>query len=200
MDISINSEAYKNSSEDYSEDYLLAQACASGDQRAQKKLYELYAKNMFYICLRYCGDDEVARDLMHDGFVKAFTKLHSFRAEAKLKTWLTRVMANHSINYCKKQARQQFKKIDDVEYALADEDQDIMQKFEQVKTTDTFKVLDTILTLPVGYRTVLSMYALDGYSHKEIAETLGVSQGTTKSQLAKARRMLVKLLNTQENE
>lgn len=183
---------FNDQSVDYTDDFELAQQCASGNKKAQKYLYELYAKNMYYICLRYCGDRDLANDLMHDGFVKVFTHLKTFRAEAKLKTWITRVMANHSISYCKAEARKQLTSFDKVEYGVIDDAKDPAEMLEEVKTQSAKDVLEAILELPAGYRTVLSMYALDGYSHKEIAAELGVTEGTSKSQLAKARKMLLK--------
>ena len=186
---------------DYTDDFALVAACVAGDKMAQNYLYEQHAKSMFYVCFRYCGDRDTAKDLMHDGFIKVFTHLKSFRAEAKLKTWMTRVMANHSISYSKKEARKQLISMNKVEFAVTDDGKNPEELLEKAKKgANAQEVLAAILTLPTGYRTVISMYALDGYTHREIAEHLGVTEGTSKSQLAKARRMLLKLVTKTEND
>jgi len=186
---------------DYSDDFVLVTACVAGDKMAQNYLYEQHAKSMFYVCLRYCGDRDTAKDLMHDGFIKVFLHLKSFRAEAKLKTWMTRVMANHSISYSKKEARKQLISLNKVEFAVFDGEKNPEELLEKAKAKkNAQEVLATILLLPTGYRTVLSMYALDGYTHREIAEHLGVTEGTSKSQLAKARKMLLRLVTKTEND
>ncbi len=186
---------------DYTDDFALVAACVAGNKKAQNYLYEQHAKSMFYVCLRYCGDRDLAKDLMHDGFIKVFTHLKSFRAEAKLRTWMTRVMANHSISYSKKEARKQLVSINKVEFAVLDKEKNPEELLEKAKAKkNAQEVLEAILKLPTGYRTVISMYALDGYSHKEIAKQLGVTEGTSKSQLAKARKMLLRLVSKTESD
>lgn len=172
----------------YTTDAEWIDACRRGERIAQRWLYEKYSGKMFYVCLRYLGDADDAQDVMHDAFVKVFASIVRFRGDAALETWISRIMANTSINNIRKQARRGIKKdIDDVK--LADES-DVTGLIETPTSLSAQQVLQMITELPLGYRTVLSMYALDGYTHQEIAKALGISEGTSKSQLAKARKML----------
>lgn len=181
----------------YTTDAEWLEACKRGERIAQRWLYEQYAGKMYYVCLRYLGDGEDAQDVMHDAFVKVFGSIAKFRGDAKVETWISRIMANTSINAIRKKARKGIKK--DIETVhLADKD-DQTGLIETPSSLSAQQVLSMITELPVGYRTVLSMYALDGYTHKEIAQELGISEGTSKSQLAKARKMLKKRIE-EENE
>lgn len=148
---------------------------------------------MYYVCLRYLGNADDARDIMHDAFVKVFASIAKFRAEASIETWISRIMANTSISQIRKEAKKNFvKDIDDVQVADTEDTTGVFDVEKADVTAD--EVLELIQKLPTGYRVVLSMYALDGFTHKEIADKLGISEGTSKSQLAKARKMLKKQL------
>ena len=172
----------------YTTDAEWIEACKRGERLAQRWLYEKYSGKMYYVCFRYLGNSDEAQDTLHDAFIKVFASITRFRGDAALETWLTRIMANTSINAIRKQARRGIKKdIDD--YKLADES-DTTAMLDAPTGLSAQDVLKMIAELPIGYRTVLSMYALDKYSHREISEALGISEGTSKSQLAKARRML----------
>lgn len=172
----------------YTTDAEWIEACKRGERLAQRWLYEKFAGKMFYVCMRYLGNADEAQDTLHDAFIKVFAHITRFRGDAALETWLTRVMVNTSINSIRKQARRGIKKdFDDVK--LADES-DATGLLDAPAGLSAQDVLAMITELPIGYRTVLSMYALDGYSHQEIAAELGISEGTSKSQLAKARKML----------
>jgi RNA polymerase sigma factor (sigma-70 family) len=174
----------------YSTDAEWIDACKRGERIAQRWLYEQYAGKMYYVCLRYLGDGEDAQDVMHDAFVKIFASIAKFRGDAKVETWITRIMANTSINAIRKKVRKGIKKdIETVQLAAEDDQTGLI---EAPGSLSARQVLKMITELPLGYRTVLSMYALDGYTHQEIAKELGISEGTSKSQLAKARRMLKK--------
>jgi len=139
--------------------------------------------------LRYLGAKSDAEDAMHDAFIKVFAHISNFRGDAAVETWITRIMVNTSINVIRKVARRGIKK--DIEkVVLKDENDQTEMLDESSDTLSAQDVLQLITALPPGYRAVLSMYALDGFTHKEIAKKLGISEGTSKSQLAKARRML----------
>lgn len=164
-------------------------ALKRGDRRAQRLLYERTAERMYYVCLRYVADEDIARDLMHDGYIKVFTKIRTFRGDAAVETWVTRIMVNNALSFLRQQKRRGFTAdIDNVQ--ISSSDPDPSQVLDEVRDLSAREVLDAILELPDGYRTVLSMYVLDGFTHKEIGEELGISEGTSKSQLSKARRML----------
>lgn len=174
-----------------SEQELLAN-CKAGKRVAQKRIYELFAPKMLNVCRRYAIDVEQARDFMHDGFIKVFMNISKFRGEAALETWITRIMINNSISSIKKEIRKGIKvKIDDVKLS---DSESFDFELESKQPISARNVFDTLDDLPLGYRTVLSLYVLDGFTHKEISGQLGISEGTSKSQLAKGKRLLAKML------
>lgn len=174
-----------------SEQELLA-ACKAGKRVAQKRIYELFAPKMLNVCRRYARDMEQARDFMHDGFIKVFMNITKFRGEAALETWITRIMINNSITAIKKEIRKGIKvKIDDVQLK---DGESFDFELESKQPISARNVFDTLDELPLGYRTVISLYVLDGFTHKEIADQLGISEGTSKSQLAKGKRLLARML------
>ncbi len=174
-----------------SEQELVA-ACKAGKKVAQKRIYELFAGKMLNVCRRYAKDTEQARDFMHDGFIKVFLNIEKFREQSSLQTWITRIMINNSISAIKKEVRRGIKiKIEDAR--LSQEEAKDFELIEKQPITAR-QVFEKLNDLPLGYKTVLSLYVLDGYTHKEIGEKLGISEGTSKSQLAKAKKLLAKLL------
>ena len=170
----------------------LVDECKKGNRQAQQKVYEAYAQKMLAVCMRYAKDHESAKDMLHEGFIKVFVNIKKFKKKSSLETWITRVMVNHALDELKKKFKQ-FIHIDEVEYRLQSTDPVEFSKKETKKLT-AIEVIEKIQLLPVGYRAVLNLYALENYSHNEIADTLGISVGTSKSQLAKARRMLSTML------
>lgn len=170
----------------------LVLACAAGEKLAQKRVYELFSGKMLNICRRYAKDSEHARDLMHDGFIKVFLNIGKFKGQSTLQTWITRVMINNSISAIRKEVRKGIKvNLEDVQIPEPDPQFFEMEADEEISAREVFEKVNE---LPLGYRTVFSMYVLDGYSHREIAEELDISEGTSKSQLAKAKKLLVKKL------
>lgn len=173
-------------------EHELVKACKSGERIAQRRVYELFSGKMLNVCRRYAKDTEQARDLMHDGFIKVFLNIDKFREQSSLETWITRIMINNSISAIKKEVRKGIKvKMEDVQ--IKDDD---VPDFELVEKQpiSAKQVFEKMNELPIGYRTVLSLYVLDGYTHKEISSQLGISEGTSKSQLAKAKKLLAKIL------
>ena len=174
-----------------SEQELIA-ACKAGKRVAQKRIYELFAPKMVNICRRYAKDMEQARDFMHDGFIKVFLNIAKFRGESSLETWVTRIMINNSITSIKKEVRKGIKvNIDDVKLK---ESESVDFELEAKQPINARQVFETLEDLPIGYRTVVSLYVLDGFTHKEIGDQLGISEGTSKSQLAKGKKLLAKML------
>lgn len=191
MDLSINIRSFLGTKQDsFDTDELLVAGVLSGDQRASKVLYERFAPKMLSICKRYTAKIEDAKDLMHDGFIKVFTKIHTFKGNAKLETWITRVMINNAINAIKKQIMVEWN--DDTMGNEPDFDLDYDALHRKDHEYDA--VLRLIHKLPMGYRTILNLYAVEEYSHKEISDLLSISEGTSKSQLNRARAALKKLL------
>ena len=174
-----------------SEQELIA-ACKAGKRVAQKRIYELFSSKMVFVCRRYASDMDQARDFMHDGFIKVFLNISKFRGDSSLETWITRIMINNSITSIKKEVRKGIKvNIDDVKLS---ESETFDFELERKQPISARQVIEAMESLPIGYRTVLSLYILDGYTHKEIGDQLGISEGTSKSQLAKGKRLLAKTL------
>lgn len=176
---------------DNTEKELIA-ACKAGERKAQKRVYELYAGKMLYLCRRYARDQDHAKDLLHDGFIKVFLNIGKFRGEASLQTWISRIMVNNCLSAIRKDLRRGFKvELDKVQVPDPDEKEvELLDK----KPLSARDVLDALTELPLGYRTVFSLFVLDGYSHREIAKKLGISEGTSKSQLSKSKKILFQKL------
>lgn len=166
----------------------IVKACISGDAIAQKKFYDLFAKKMMGVCLRYSANADEAQDVLQDGFIKVFNKLPDFVNKGSLEGWVRRIMVNTALDqYRKNKKYQQDVEIDNVSYKLENNDFTI----EQINAQDLLKIIQSI---PEGYRVVFNLFAIEGYSHKEIAEQLGVTESTSKSQFSRAKKMLRKRL------
>jgi len=176
-----------------SDDREVVKACLDGDQRAQRLLFERYSGRMLGICYRYCCNHEDASDAMQQGFIKVFRLLHKFNFKSRLETWMTRIMINTAIDQFKKGLK--FELYEDAQKvsSLGQEDHDFIELDEETEVKES-DILEVIAELPDGYRVVFNLYAIDGASHREIAAHLGISEGTSKSQLARARKLLQKLL------
>lgn len=174
----------------------LARACAQGNSSAQKQLFMQLAPRMKTVCLRYAQDSEQAQDYLQEGFIRLFSKIESYRGDSALETWSTRLFINNCLTLLKKDKRnrQQLEALDE-NIDLADEavevDSDILGAEQW---------LELMQQLPLGYRTVLNLFIFEEKGHKEIAELLGISENTSKSQLFKARRMLKELLTQTHGE
>lgn len=162
-------------------------------------LFEMYAARMLGVCSRYCPNIEDARDALHEGFIKVFRLLEKFRGNSSLETWMTRLMINTSIDHYKKSLKfVHYENSDDV-HALNDDDEACYIETDEETTVTAQQLHDVIKELPDGYRMVFNLYAVEGFSHKEISLQLNISEGTSKSQLARARGLLKKLLKEKLN-
>jgi RNA polymerase sigma-70 factor (ECF subfamily) len=169
-------------------DEQLVKECVSGSAIAQKKFYDLFAKKMMGVCLRYTNDYEEAQDVLQEAFVKIFTKLPDFESKGSLEGWVRRIMVNTALDaYRRAKKHQNNVDVDSVGYLLDSNDYTI----ETINANDLLKIIHTI---PEGYRVVFNLFAIEGYSHKEIAERLGVTESTSKSQFSRAKKMLRKIL------
>jgi len=167
------------------EDIILG--CKAQDEKSQDLLYSRYSSLFFAICLRYLKDRDDAQDVLHDSFIKIFDKIGSFGGEGSFEGWMKRLLVNNCLNYLKDK-----KKVLKIENELWVELQDPV--FE-VAVSDDMDIdpavlLEMIQKLPIGYRTVFNLFVLDGFDHKTISEKLNISEGTSRSQLLKARRYL----------
>lgn len=174
-------------------DKLIAD-CRKGERRAQKKLYELLAPRMYGVCMRYTGSAEDAQDVLQNGFIKMFRKINDFRGEGSFEGWLRRIMVTTGIeHYRKNHSMQSLQAIDE---QLSERLSDRETVLDQIHAEE---LAGLIARLSPGYRTVLNMYIIEGYSHKEIAAELGISEGTSKSQLARARNILREMIAGRED-
>lgn len=169
-------------------DERLVAGCVKGDPVAQKALYQQYARKMMSICMRYAHNRDQAQDILQDGFVKVFQKMDHYRGEGPLGGWIARTMVNTALDHIRRnKPYDQSLDLTEAEH-LHSEDEHILSGM----TTDELMLL--IQGLPTGYRTVFNLFAIEGLPHKEIAEMLGISENTSKSQFMKARAYLRKLL------
>jgi RNA polymerase sigma-70 factor (ECF subfamily) len=166
----------------------LLKDCLKGDVHAQKRLYEKYARKMFGVCLRYAGDQSMAEDFLQEGFIRVFTRLKSYRMEGSFEGWIRRIMVNTSLEILRKKDIFRYASPMDPELQVDDQVEDV----EDVPDTDVLVRL--IQAMPAGFRAVFNLYAVENYSHKEIGQMLGISEGTSKSQYARARAWLQKRL------
>ena len=157
------------------------------NREAQQLLFEQYSPKMLGVCRQYVKDLHHAEDLMLQGFFKVFTNLKQFTGKGSFEGWIRRIMVNESLTYIRRNKSMFL----EVEIEKADREPDYRQVQDQLEVEDLQKLIDR---LPTGYKTVFNLYAIEGFSHKEIAQKLGVSENTSKSQLSRARGHLQKLL------
>jgi RNA polymerase sigma-70 factor (ECF subfamily) len=150
------------------------------DRKAQQTLYKFFSSKMYGVCLRYYPNVEVARDILQDGFIKVFQKIRSYRFEGSLEGWIRKIMVNTALEYHRK-------KKEEVEVNLTNAHTRFEHSFIQ---TDYQLLLAIVSTLPKQYRIVFNLYAIEGYSHSEIAVLLNISESTSKSNYSRARAIL----------
>ncbi len=161
----------------------LIENCLKGDRKSQKALYELYAPKLFSICLRYTKNQMDAEDVLQDAFIKLFNNLHKFKGEGSFEGWIRRIFVNTAIEHLRS------KKIvtadcEVIENSISDKQPSAL---DNLYTKDLLKTSNTLST---GYQTVFHLYAVEGFSHKEIADQLGITESTSKSQYSRAKGLL----------
>ncbi len=166
----------------------LVQGCLDADRRCQELLYARYARRMYAVCLRYARHELEAQDLLQEGFIRVFEKLTGFRMQGSLEGWIRRIMVHTAINQYRRKAFQLER------FGLERLPEEPVEA-EALDRLGEQEVLKLVSALPEGYRAVFNLYAVDGYDHAEIAEMMGFGESTSRSQLAKARRMLQQRLN-----
>ena len=171
----------------------LVKGCLRNSRLHQQALYERYSSKMFAVCLRYAPDRMLAEDFLQEGFVKVFTRLDQFNGQGSLEGWVRRVMVNTALQYLRSQknAPQEV----DIEHSqhVSNGDSGVLDSLAVEELTKM------VQKLPTGYRMVFNMYVIEEYTHKEIAAELGITEGTSKSQLARARGLLQKMIKKNEN-
>jgi RNA polymerase sigma factor (sigma-70 family) len=160
----------------------LIEGCRKGKGDFQKALYERYCKKMLVVCLRYSKTTAEAEDILQEAFVKIFHAIKDFRQESKLETWITRIMVNTALNVQRKKLYL---------FPMVDvETLDMPEEEVSISGIHFSQLLEIIQSLPQGCQVVFNLFAIEGYNHKEIAELMGISEGTSKSQYARARSLL----------
>lgn len=171
----------------------IVEKCKEGQRQAQFELYRLYSKAMYNICLRMLGNETDAEDLLQRSFIDVFSKLHTFRYQSSIGAWIKRITINNCINFLKR--NRLF--TEEFEPRHASSLQEDPRPFEADETSLDL-IHQAIDQLPDGYRVVFSLYLLEGYDHKEIAEILDISEATSKSQYSRAKKKLRELLDRRE--
>lgn len=169
--------------------HQLVKDCLKGVAASQRELYEHFARGMLGVCYRYTKSMTDAEDVLQEGFIMVFKNLHQFKFEGELGGWIRRIMVNTAINYLKKQSRYQTDLLftDIVMHPVSNDDPAV--------ALNTKELAELIRQLPPGYQTIFNLHAVEGYSHVEIGRILGINEGTSRSQYARARALLITWIN-----
>lgn len=188
---------------------LLIRQCLTGHSVAQKQLYERFAPKMFGVCLRYAVDQSMAEDFLQEGFIRVFLKLDSYSAKGSLEGWIRRIMVNTALEKLRK--KDILRNSLDIDAAGQQHMVQNSESSEYVVTNSTMEgsaeeiypaevLYQAIKEMPLGFRTVFNLFAVEEYSHKEISTMLGISEGTSKSQYSRARIWLQKRLTERKKK
>ena len=174
-------------------DTQLIAACKKGDRAAQRSLYDRLAPRMFPVCIRYVGDRALAEDILQDGFVTLFTRIDSYKGEGSFEGWARRIFVTTALMSLRK--KDALKLSDELE-TVRGMKTEISGQMENIGYKE---LMELVMSLPTGFRTVFNMYAVEGYSHKEIGDILGISEVTSRSQFSRARALLQSKIKEREN-
>ena len=176
---------------EFMDESTLIDDCIKGSSLAQKKLFDKFAPKMLFVCLRYCKDKESAEDVLQDSFIKIFTHLSEYNKDKVLEAWIRRIVVNTALDFLRKNKKESFQvSIDDAFNVFSREE-------NPIEKMNANHLLEIIHAMPKGYRIVFNLFAIEGYSHKEIAELLSISEETSKSQFFRARTFLRKKFDLQ---
>ena len=169
-------------------DDAILQGCLRNDTTAQRELYNRYSPKMLSVCYRFAHHREDAEDMLQEGFIKVFSQIHTFQNKGAFEGWIRRIIVHTCINHLKKNKK--FNESVDIIHATS-----VQVREESVPSIVQAKqVVECIRLLPIGYRTVLNLYAIEGYSHKEIGKMLEIEESTSRSQYTRAKAMLEDIL------
>ncbi|MEO6069922.1 MAG: RNA polymerase sigma factor [Chitinophagaceae bacterium] len=175
------------SNQTYSDNDLI-EGCKKEDRTMQYQLYQRFSSKMFGVCLRYASNHEEAEDILQEGFIKVFRKLDSFRGDGSFEGWIRRIFVNTSIEHFRRKNYLQ---------PISEREENTIEG-KQITVLDQLAekdIIGLVQQLSPGYRTVFNMYVIEGFTHKEIGELLGINEGTSKSQLSRAKIILQDLVN-----
>ena len=171
----------------HSEEEQLLNGLLKGERWAQKALYEAYYSPMVAVCLRYAANEDEAMDILHESFLKIFAKIGHYQSGTSLSAWMRRIAVNQAIDHYRKVVRRRTEDIDQA-YHLSSPEPDVFSRF------NAEEILKAVQQLTPTYRAIFNLYVMEGYSHKEIAEQLEITESTSRSNLVKARMKLQKIL------
>lgn len=174
-----------------SEEQDLIRRCLNHERTAQEQLYRRYADDMYDVCLIYTDNEDDACDVLQDGFIKVFRRLNSFQFESSLKHWIRRIVVNTALDLYRKKKR---KRENEETYSKQAHETTVDNIIEKIHARD---IVNMVQQLPKRAGLILKLYAVEGYSHKEIGKMLSISEGTSKSQLNRARSLLKELIRKQ---
>lgn len=174
-------------------DKHLLDSCIKGEREAQRILYDRLAPRMFPLCIRYIGDRIMAEDILQEGFITLFAKLKDYKGDGSFEGWARRIFVTTALmSLRKKDVFKMSEELDAVRGMKAD-------TTSQMQNIGYKELMELVMSLPPGFRTVFNMYAIEGYSHKEIAETLGITETTSRTQFSRARIWLQNKIQEREN-
>ncbi|MBU3663005.1 MAG: sigma-70 family RNA polymerase sigma factor [Bacteroidetes bacterium] len=174
-------------------DEKILQDCLKNDVKAQQAFYQHFSSTMYAVCLRYSNTKEDARDILQDGFVKVFTKLTQYSGKGSLEGWMKRIFVNTALEHYR--VNKNHMDQSDVNEAF-----DLAHHAHTLERITQKEILEVMGKMATGYRTILNLFAIEGYSHAEIAQMLGINEGTSKSQLSRARQIFIQTWNRLQEE
>ncbi|MEZ4847579.1 MAG: sigma-70 family RNA polymerase sigma factor [Bacteroidia bacterium] len=163
----------------------LIEACISGERDAQNRLYQKYKAKMFGVCLRYARTQAEAEDMLLEGFFNIFKDLHQFRMQGSLEGWMRKVMVNNAIAHIRKYRKKELQSFGLENDTITNSTEPAVWRKDNLDS-----IIQLIRALPLGYQTIFNLYAVEGYSHKEIAKMLKIAESTSRSQYTRARQIL----------
>jgi RNA polymerase sigma-70 factor (ECF subfamily) len=172
----------------------IVNGCLKDDRRSQEALFQMFYGKMLAVCSRYIYDQDTAQEVLQEGFIKVFDKLEVFDFKGSFEGWVRRIIVNTAIDSIRKSKRAPLLKDKDTDFKI--DSRDLIEESEGIQLTELKAsiALEAVAKLSPGYRTVFNLFVIEEYSHKEIAEILGISEGTSKSNLSKAKFNLKKIL------
>ncbi len=167
----------------------IIRGCKKGDKSYQYELVRCYSEMLFTVCRRYTIDDASAKDVLQESLLLIFNKIHLYKPIGSFEAWMRKITVRCALDWLNRKSNKRNAYALELEESLVAEEPEILVKLE------VEQLITLIRTLPEGYRNVLNLYSIEGYSHKEIAEVLGISESSSRSQLTRARRYLIKRMN-----
>jgi RNA polymerase sigma-70 factor (ECF subfamily) len=172
-------------------EYELIEQCRAGNRKAQKAIFDRLSPKMFPVCIRYVADRAIAQDILQEGFITLFQKIDTYKGDGSFEGWARRIFITSCLMYLRKNDAIKMSEELDSAYGLKAED------ITPIENIGYKELLKLITELPPGFRTVFNMYVLEDYTHKEIAEELGITEATSRSQLKRAREWLQNRIKNQ---